>query len=62
MLFRSRPNLFAVTGLEAAYTHGEKWLDELLIYIKGNYDFLADYLKERLPQVRVMPLEEAFLA
>ena len=58
----ARPNLFAVTGLEAAYTHGEKWLDELLVYIKGNYDFLADYLKERLPQVRVMPLEGTFLA
>ena len=57
-----RPNLFAITGLEAAYKHGERWLDELLVYIEGNYDFLVNYLKERLPQVRVMPLEGTFLA
>lgn len=57
-----QPNLFAVTGMEAAYAHGEKWLDELLIYLKENYDFMVDYLEERLPQVRVMPLEGTFLA
>ena len=57
-----RPNLFAITGLEAAYRHGERWLDELLVYIKGNYDFLVSYLEERLPRVRVMPLEGTFLA
>ena len=57
-----RPNLFAITGLEAAYRHGERWLDELLVYIKGNYDFLVNDLQERLPQVRVMPLEGTFLA
>ena len=57
-----RPNLFAITGLEAAYRHGERWLDELLVYIEGNYDFLVSYLEERLPQVRVMPLEGTFLA
>ena len=57
-----RPNLFAITGLEAAYKHGERWLDELLVYIKGNYDFLVSYLEERLPRVRVMPLEGTFLA
>lgn len=57
-----RPNLFAITGLEAAYKHGERWLDELLVYIKGNYDFLVSYLEERLPKVRVMPLEGTFLA
>ncbi|NLL36747.1 MAG: pyridoxal phosphate-dependent aminotransferase [Fretibacterium sp.] len=58
----SKPNLFAITGLEAAYRHGEKWLDELLVYIKGNYDFLVQTLKERLPQVKVLPLEGTFLA
>ena len=57
-----RPNLFAITGLEAAYKHGERWLDELLVYIEGNYDFLVNDLQERLPQVRVMPLEGTFLA
>ena len=31
-------------------------------YIEGNYDFLVSYLEERLPQVRVMPLEGTFLA
>ena len=58
----TRLNLFAITALEAAYTHGERWLDEALAYIKGNYDLLAKGLKERLPQVRTMPMEGTYLA
>ena len=58
----SNPNLFAITAMEAAYAHGEKWLDEVLAYIKGNYDFLVQYMKEKLPKVKVMPLEGTYLA
>lgn len=55
-------NLFALTAMEAAYTHGEKWLDELLIYINGNYEFLVNYMAEKLPKVKVTPLEGTYLA
>ena len=58
----TRPNLFAITALEAGYAHGEAWLDELLVYLKGNYDFLVESMRERLPQVKVTPLEGTYLA
>lgn len=58
----TRPNLFAITAMEAAYSKGDKWLDEAVAYIKGNYDFLVKSMGEKLPKVRVMPLEGTYLA
>ena len=58
----SDPNLFAITAMEVAYSRGDKWLDEVLAYIKGNYDFLVEYMGKKLPKVKVMPLEGTYLA
>lgn len=58
----SDPNLFAITAMEVAYSRGDKWLDEVLAYIKGNYDFLVEYVGKKLPKVKVMPLEGTYLA
>jgi cystathionine beta-lyase len=57
-----KPNIFAAVAMEAAYTHGEKWLDEVLTYIHGNYEFLVSYLAERLPKVKPFKLEGTYLA
>lgn len=54
-------NSFAVDALEAAYNHGEDWLEELKLYLYGNYGTVRDVLKERLPQLRVLPLEGTYL-
>jgi cystathionine beta-lyase len=56
------PNALAVAATEAGWRHGEPWLEELLDYIQGNYDFLAGFLAERLPKVRLFPLEGTYLA
>ncbi|MGA2379867.1 MAG: PatB family C-S lyase [Spirochaetia bacterium] len=61
-VFSAAPNAVAVAASEAAWRHGERWLDELLVYIKGNYDLLRGFLAERLPSVRVFPLEGTYLA
>ena len=58
----TKPNLFAIAGMEAAYAHGEQWLDELLEYIQGNYEFLLKTLKANLPQVKIFRMEGTFLA
>ena len=55
-------NLFSIAAMEAAYLHGEKWLDEVLAYIHGNYEFLVRYFKENLPQVKPFRLEGTYLA
>jgi len=56
------PNAIAVAASEAAWRHGEPWLEELLGYIQGNYDVLERFLAERLPRVRLFPLEGTYLA
>ena len=54
-------NLFAVASMEAAYRHGGEWLDEVLAYIHGNYEFLVNYLKEKLPLAKPFPLEGTYM-
>ncbi len=55
------PNVFAVTAVEAAYTQGGDWLRELLLYIQGNYKYLHDFIREKLPQIKVIEPEGTYL-
>ena len=55
-------NPFGPIALEAAYNESERWLDELIPYIHGNYQFLKSYLAEHLPSVDVVRLEGTYLA
>ena len=55
-------DIFAYVGAEAAYTHGEEWLRQLLQYLQGNVDTLRTFLAERLPQVRAVLPEASYLA
>lgn len=38
-------NVFGFTALEAAYEKGEKWLEELLIYLRSNIEFTKEFLE-----------------
>jgi cystathionine beta-lyase len=57
-----------VTGLgyvacEAAYRDCEPWRQALLAYLRGNRDFLLDYVKRELPGISVeAPIEATYLA
>lgn len=55
------PMLISTIGAEAAYTKGERWLDEMLEYVSANIDFVIDYCKEYIPQVGVIRPEASFL-
>jgi cystathionine beta-lyase len=55
-------NAFSAAAAEAAYRHGESWLEQVLEYIQGNYELLVNRLAELLPEVRVFPLEGTYLA
>ncbi|MBN2552901.1 MAG: pyridoxal phosphate-dependent aminotransferase [Spirochaetales bacterium] len=55
-------NAFSAAATEAAYRHGESWLEQVLEYVQGNYRFLAAVLSERLPEARLFPLEGTYLA
>ena len=54
-------NIFGTVALEAAYTHGDEWLAQLLAYLKGNFDFLNQFFQENLPEVKVMKPEATYL-
>ncbi|GAB6100621.1 pyridoxal phosphate-dependent aminotransferase [Halanaerocella petrolearia] len=56
-----RPNIFAVTAARAAYNKGEEWLDELLVYLKNNLEFLQSYIEENIPQINVIEPEGTYL-
>lgn len=55
------PNLFANIAMEAAYQHGEKWLEELLSYLKENVRMSIEFLKTELPAVRPVVPEGTYL-
>ena len=61
-VFTGLANAMAAAASEAAWQKGERWLDELLRYVEGNYNFLAEFLARRLPAVSVFPLEGTYLA
>lgn len=54
-------NVVSLEACKAAYTYGENWLEQLLVYIKLNIDFVTDFLKEHLPQITLMPLDGTYL-
>lgn len=55
-------NVFGNVALEAAYDKGEPWLEAMLEYLRGNYRLLADAVAERLPELKLCPLEGTYLA
>ena len=56
-------NPFGVEALQAAYSpEGEEWLNQLLDYLHGNYEFLCRFMAEHLPQLKVTRLEGTYLA
>ncbi len=56
------PNAFGIVAMEAAYNHGEAWLEEAMAYIQANFAYLVEFMAEHLPQVKVIPLEGTYLA
>ncbi|WP_144594074.1 MalY/PatB family protein [Priestia flexa] len=54
-------NTFGTIGLEAAYTHGEIWLNELLAYLQENIDFTRSFIKKKLPSLKVINPEGTYL-
>ena len=55
-------NIMGVAAALAAFTDGQEWLDQVLVYLKGNRDFLAQYLTENLPGARMTRMEATYLA
>jgi len=59
--FLGKSNTFAVAAMESAYRNGGEWLDEFLVYLQNNLDFLKDYLGKHIPKVQLVEPEGSFL-
>ena len=45
-------NIMGYEAAYGAYTGGDEWLRQLLLYLKDNRDFAIDYLNRNLPQIK----------
>ncbi len=56
-----RNNAFSLTAMEAAFTQGEEWLEQLLPYISGNFDFVVDYCNAHIPAIKTYAPDATYL-
>lgn len=55
-------NKLGLVACKAAYEGGGQWLCECRDYIRGNLGYLRDYLRENLPEVRLVEPEGTYFA
>jgi cystathionine beta-lyase len=58
----SQLNTLGLVGAKAAYEKGEEWLDQCKDYLRGNLDFLREYLSRELPQIRLVEPDGTYFA
>lgn len=57
----SQANLMGIVACQAAYESGEEWLSGLKEYLYENLNFVRDYLKEKLPEIKLIEPEGTYL-
>lgn len=55
-------NIMGAIALQAAYNKGDLWVDEMMAYVEGNYNFMENFFKQHIPQIVPMKPEGTFLA
>ena len=54
-------NIFGLLATKAAYEYGADWLEECKAYLTENLSFVKNYLKERLPKIKLVEPEGTYL-
>jgi cystathionine beta-lyase len=54
-------NVFGIEALQAAYEEGDQWLDQLMVYLKNNRQYISDFLSTELPMVKMMVPEATYM-
>lgn len=57
----AEPNCFAAIATVAAFTQGGEWLDELNAYIEDNRRTVDAFLRDRLPELRLVSANACYL-
>jgi cysteine-S-conjugate beta-lyase len=55
-------NVMGMVAAEAAYVHGEPWLEEMLVYLRANHAHFARSINEADPRLKVLPTDSLYLA
>ena len=55
-------NLMGLAAAQAAYGKGQEWLDQLLVYLEANRDYLHEFVQRELPGITMTGPEATFLA
>lgn len=61
MVGYNQVNMLGLHACQAAYEGGREWLEQLKEYLKGNLDFVRNYLKENLSQIKLIEPEGTYL-
>jgi len=54
-------NTFAYIATQAAYEKGGAWRKQMLEYVEGNIDYVINFLKTNIPQIKPMIPEATYL-
>ncbi|WP_251208864.1 MalY/PatB family protein [Acetatifactor aquisgranensis] len=57
----AEPNAFAIGAAVAAFEKGGPWLEELREYLAGNKRLVRSFVKQHLPEIKVVPSEATYL-
>jgi cystathionine beta-lyase len=55
------PTIFAMVATEAAFTQGEAWRQQMVRYIEENIDFVAEYMEQNIPAIKVVKPQASYL-
>ncbi|MCR1900220.1 pyridoxal phosphate-dependent aminotransferase [Irregularibacter muris] len=61
LLDLNRSNVFSREVTQVAYENGAKWVDELLDFLKGNMEFVYDYISKNIKGITPFKLEGTYL-
>ena len=54
--------ILANAAAKAAFTECDAWLDELLVYLEENRDYLLDFIRAEMPEIKIYRPQGTYLA
>lgn len=54
--------ILANAAAKAAFTQCDAWLDELLVYLEGNREFLIEFIRAEMPEIKINRPQGTYLA
>ena len=57
----SQLTTLGLVACQSAYSNGYEWLNELKPYLKGNLDYARTFIKEKLPEIKLVEPEGTYL-